>query len=80
MSRGPIITLSDGNFTRYAEGKDRPYHIVVLFTAAAPSYNCMACRMIEEPYVKVATAYAQQYDIREENPVLFFRADIATSS
>lgn len=46
MSRGPIITLSDGNFTRYAEGKDRPYHIVVLFTAAAPSYNCMACRYL----------------------------------
>lgn len=36
--------------------------------------------MIEEPFVKAAKAYNQQHDIREENPVVFMRVDIASSS
>ena len=42
--RGPVVTLTDGNFTRYAEGKSRPYHLVLLFTAMLPTYNCGSCR------------------------------------
>lgn len=80
MARGPILTASDTNFTRYAEGNSRPYHLVVLFTAAGPAYNCAACRMIEEPYVKVANAYAQQHNYLNENPVVFLRTDIASAS
>lgn len=37
-------------------------------------------RMIEEPYVKVANAYAQQYNYLDENPVVFLRTDIASAS
>lgn len=37
-------------------------------------------RMIEEPYVKVANAYAQQHNYLNENPVVFLRTDIASAS
>ncbi|CAM9931258.1 unnamed protein product [Hapterophycus canaliculatus] len=43
-ARSPVVTLTDGNFTRYADGKTRPYSIVVLFTALGPQYNCVSCR------------------------------------
>lgn len=43
-ARGPIVSLAEGNFTKYAEGKARSYNLVLLFTATGPSYNCMACR------------------------------------
>ena len=34
-------------------------------------------RMIEEPFLKVATAYSQQHDLRKaENKVVFARIDI----
>ena len=36
-------------------------------------------RMIEEPFTKVANAYAQQHDSRDKNPVVFLRSDIASS-
>lgn len=48
-TRGPIVTLADGNFTRYADGKSaatKPYHLVVLFTALAPKYKCISCRCV----------------------------------
>ncbi|CAM9283828.1 unnamed protein product [Ectocarpus sp. 13 AM-2016] len=76
-SRGPVVTLADGNFTRYTEGKSRPYSVVVLFTALGAQYKCTACRTVEEPYVKVAEAYSRQYNIREaEHKVVFARIDI----
>ncbi|CAN0557070.1 unnamed protein product, partial [Ectocarpus sp. 8 AP-2014] len=43
-SRGPVVTLADGNFTRYTDGKSRPYSVVVLFTALGSQYKCTACR------------------------------------
>lgn len=45
-ARGPVVPLADSNFTRYVDGRTRPYHAVVLFTAMKSSYNCAACRYI----------------------------------
>ncbi|CAM9818866.1 unnamed protein product [Pylaiella littoralis] len=80
-SLDPIVTLTDGNFTKYAEAQSRPYHLVVLFTAFEAKYKCVSCRIIEEPFGKVAKAYRQQFDLREtEHKVVFARIDIAEGS
>lgn len=36
--------------------------------------------MVENPFIKVAKAYAEQHDIRkEEHPIVFARVDIEDS-
>lgn len=58
----PVLTLTDGNFSRFAKSTPRNYYTFLHFTALAAKYECGICEALYSPYREVAAFYKQQYD------------------
>ncbi|CAM9279997.1 unnamed protein product [Choristocarpus tenellus] len=76
-SRGPLVTLTDSNFTRFAVTQPRPYHLVLIFTATEPKFGCTFCRSLLPPIEEVAQSNAYQNGQNdEETPLVFAVIDL----
>ncbi|KAG5186911.1 hypothetical protein JKP88DRAFT_262492 [Tribonema minus] len=55
----------------------RPYHVVILFNAAAPHFKCSQCLVIKPKFAELARSYHLVHDVQnEDRPVFWVTIDV----
>ena len=75
----PVLTLGDGNFSKFVVERPREYHAVLLFTATAPKYQCSVCVATKRAFSDAAAYYREQYDLNTTSPqnrVVYFLLEV----
>jgi hypothetical protein len=78
-SGGPLVALSDRNFSKFINDRPRDYYAVVVLTATDPQYKCSVCVKAKGNLEDVAKLYVSQYNISEvpaNQRVVFFKAEV----
>ena len=78
---GPVLSLSESNFSRFIIDRPRDYYAALLFTAEAKKYQCSICHTNRIYYQDVAKYYYQDHsnDINStiiSNRIVFFVVDV----
>lgn len=79
VAQGGLVTLSDGNFSKFVVERPREYHAVLLFTATGAKYQCSVCVATKRIFSEAAAYYKEQYDFNTtsaENRVAFFVLEV----
>ncbi|KAF4146264.1 OST3/OST6 transporter family [Phytophthora infestans] len=81
--RDGVIPFTSELFGRYAVRPDRPYHLVLLFTATAAKYKCETCAQVSPEFEILGESYeaAKQVkvDTRDGHEVFFGIVDFETN-
>ncbi|KAG2764103.1 hypothetical protein PC129_g4821 [Phytophthora cactorum] len=81
--RDGVIPFTSELFGRYAVRPDRPYHLVLLFTATAAKYKCETCAQVSPEFEALGESYeaAKQVkvDTRDGLEVFFGVVDFETN-
>ena len=75
----PVLSLTDGNFSRFTKSTPRDYYVFLHFTALAAKYECGICEALYSPYREVAAYYKQQYNFADapvKDRLAFFVVDV----
>jgi hypothetical protein len=78
-SGGPLVALSDHNFSKFVNDRPRDYYAVLVLTATDPQYGCSVCVKAKGNLEDVAKLYHSQYNISEipvDQRVIFFKAEV----
>lgn len=75
-----VLTLTDANYPLFVstpehQGKNRPYHLVILYTASQKRYKCQLCVVAETSFRYVAASYAAASSRATGIPLVFAIAD-----
>lgn len=76
---GPVLTLSESNFSRFIIDRPREYHAALLFTAEAKKYQCSICHSNRIYFNDVAKYYYQANDFNKtiiSDRIAFFVVDV----
>lgn len=79
LSGGPLVALSDRNFSKFINDRPRDFYAVVVLTATDPQYKCSVCVKAKRNLEDVAKLYVSQYNISEipaNQRVVFFKAEV----
>lgn len=79
LKAGPLLSLSDRNFSKFITDRPREYYSVLVLTATDPKYGCSVCSKGRANLEEVARLYHSQYNISEvpvDQRVLFFKAEV----
>ncbi|RLN51812.1 hypothetical protein BBJ29_006548 [Phytophthora kernoviae] len=81
--RDGVVPFTGELFGRYAVRPDRPYHLILLFTASAAKYKCETCSQVAPEFVTLGESYevAKQVkvDTRDGLEVFFGVVDFETN-
>jgi thiol-disulfide isomerase/thioredoxin len=75
----PVISLTDGNFSKFITLRPRDYTAVIMFTALGPKYQCEICSRVAGTFTEVASNYQNQFDFNGTNAeerLAFFIVDV----
>jgi hypothetical protein len=76
---GPVISLTESNFSRFIIDRPREYYAALLFTAEAKKYQCTICHTNRIYFQDVAKYYSQEYNFnstKESQRIAFFTVDV----
>ncbi|RLN55888.1 hypothetical protein BBJ28_00019825 [Nothophytophthora sp. Chile5] len=62
--RDGVIPLTGELYERYAARPDRPYHMVLLFTASAAKYKCETCAQVAPEFSTLGESYAAAKQVK----------------
>ncbi|KAE8896004.1 hypothetical protein PF005_g10048 [Phytophthora fragariae] len=81
--RDGVVPFTNELFARYAARPDRPYHLVLLFTATAAKYKCETCAQVAPEFETLGESYeaAKQVkvDTRDGLEVFFGVVDFVSN-
>jgi hypothetical protein len=75
----PLISLTDGNYSKFVVDRPRDYRAILMFTATDPRYQCAICGKALGLFEDVAKLYNSQYNFTEapiSERVVFFRLEV----
>ncbi len=79
LSTNPVVSLSDGNFSKFVIDRPRPYTAFLMFTATAKQYQCSVCLRAKSVFEEAASYYQQQFDFNASFPqerIAFFKIEV----
>ncbi|GMF36492.1 unnamed protein product [Phytophthora fragariaefolia] len=81
--RDGVVPFTSELFSRYAARPERPYHLVLLFTATAAKYKCETCAQVAPEFETLGESYAAakqvKVDTRDGLEVFFGVVDFETN-
>eukprot|EP00596_Hydrurales_sp_CCMP1899_P005636 CAMPEP_0119035636 /NCGR_PEP_ID=MMETSP1177-20130426/2795_1 /TAXON_ID=2985 /ORGANISM="Ochromonas sp, Strain CCMP1899" /LENGTH=408 /DNA_ID=CAMNT_0006994205 /DNA_START=65 /DNA_END=1291 /DNA_ORIENTATION=- len=78
----PIVSLTDGNFSKFITLRPRDYSAVLMFTALGAKYQCDICNRVAGVFTEVASMYQNQFDFNgtdAKDRLAFFIVDVDTA-
>jgi hypothetical protein len=76
---GPVLSLTESNFSRFIIDRPREYYAALLFTAEAKKYQCTICHTNRIYFQDVAKYYSNEYNFNssiQSQRIAFFTVDV----
>ena len=79
---GTMVSLTDGNFTKFVIDRPREYGSLLMFTATDPKYQCSVCMKVKNNFDEISKMYNAQYNFSQvpsSQKIAFFRLEVDTA-